>query len=841
MNASNPSTNGKDEPQRRQDETIDLHQSGPAVSEESGSDPFDRLAEEFAERCRRGETPSVSEYAARFPEYADKVRKLLPTVAMMEQLKRRMLQTRGKEAERPLPERLGDFRVLRELGRGGMGVVYEAVQESLGRHVALKVVHAVHLDARRLQRFQREAQAVAQLHHTNIVPIFGVGDHEGLPYYAMQYIQGNGLDALLETWREAGSFRGEDRARVAAHIGRQTAEALQYAHDQGILHRDIKPANLLIDGSQTVWLTDFGLAKVVGHDDLTASGDVIGTLRYLAPEALHGETTSRSDIYSLGLTLYELLTLKPPFGEVSPSELLHQVSQGEPARPRRIDPSIPRDLETIILKATARDPSHRYATAGALADDLRLFLEDRPIRAQRATFVNRLYRWSRRNRALAALAATAAGSLFLAAIIGWVSYAITMKALQGESNRRHEAEQERQRANENVALSLEVFGELFDRLAPEENFLAPPAGLTGHRPSSARGPGREGLGRRFAFGPGPGPGFDDGPPPDGPGHGPPPGEGPDGGPPFGEPGHRPGMPPDGDDDPFRGRPPGAGPRSRMASLSNDTELLQTVLDFFDRFAQKNETDPKLQGEAAWAFFKVGLINERLGHEAEAAKALDRSVSIFEGLVKRFPTAPEYRAKLVEIANMADAWSVAPATLPALEKRLHRAQGLVDQLVDEEPENTRLGINQLQVYAKYGIVQQRLGRKLEAEKAYRQALSLGDALVERASRKDRPRIDRADVCGVLARLEIEENRREQAREHLEAAAAGLRSVESNMAKAPPMADRYESLAESFKLIGDEAHAKQMTDIAEQIHANPGRPPLGSPDRERRPSRPPDGPA
>ena len=166
------------------------------------------MAEEFAERCRRGESPSIGEYEARFPEHAEKIRKLLPTVAMMEQF--RPAPT-GKRAEpsrpRPMPERLGEFRILRELGRGGMGVVYEAVQESLGRHVALKVIHHVHLDARRLQRFQREAQAVAQLHHTNIVPIFGVGEHEGLPYYAMQYIRGSGLDALLETWRRDASRR----------------------------------------------------------------------------------------------------------------------------------------------------------------------------------------------------------------------------------------------------------------------------------------------------------------------------------------------------------------------------------------------------------------------------------------------------------------------------------------------------------------------------------------------------------------------------------------------------------------------------------------------------------
>ncbi len=399
---------------------------------DSGHGLLDRLAEEFSERCRKGESPSIGEYEARHPEQAEKIRKFLATVAMMEQLKSASRPS-GKDQGQPMPERIGEFRVVRVLGRGGMGVVYEAVQESLGRHVALKAMHHVHLDAKRLQRFQRETRAVAQLHHTNIVPIFGAGEQDGLPYYVMQYIEGSGLDTLLETWRHGKPRRAEDRWRLVARIGVQAAEALEYAHEQGILHRDIKPANLLIDDQETVWITDFGLAKLVGQDDLTASGDVIGTLRYLAPESLRGETDRRSDVYSLGLTLYELLTLTPPYGELTPSELLKHVSDAEPTRPRKLDPAIPRDLETLVLKAIAREPHHRYATAGAMADDLKRFLDDRPIRARRATFVEQVWRWSRRNKTTAALAATAAASLLIAAIVGWVGYVVTTKSLAEES------------------------------------------------------------------------------------------------------------------------------------------------------------------------------------------------------------------------------------------------------------------------------------------------------------------------------------------------------------------------------------------------------------------------
>ncbi len=339
-------------------------------SEETDSGDFevretvDRLAEEFAERCRRGENPSIREYEARHPEYADAIGRLLPTVAVMEGLKHATTRDRHDEPAPAIPERLGEFRVVRERGRGGMGIVYEAVQESLGRHVALKVVHRVSLDTRRLRRFRRETEAIAQLHHTNIVPIFGVGEQDGLPFYVMQLIRGRGLDALLKEWQAGGPPPAEGRWRFAARVGKQAAEALQYAHQQGILHRDVKPANLLIDEQQTVWITDFSLAKLAGQDDLTASGDVIGTLRYLAPEGLRGEASPRSDVYGLGLTLYELLTLSPPFGVLSPSELLRHVGEMQPTRPRQLDPSIPRDLETIVLKAIAKEPGHRYESAG---------------------------------------------------------------------------------------------------------------------------------------------------------------------------------------------------------------------------------------------------------------------------------------------------------------------------------------------------------------------------------------------------------------------------------------------------------------------------------------------
>jgi serine/threonine protein kinase len=343
------------------------------------------------------------------------------------------------------PDQFGEYRLLRERCRGGMGIVYEAVQESLGRHVALKVLpFQAMLDPTHLERFRREAVAAARLHYTNIVPVFGVGEQHGLHYYAMQFIQGQGLHEVLQEVRrlrerqepardneaEAPGDSGDggsgakgasssesllDRAglstwsdshsrysRAVALIGVRVTEALAYAHSREILHRDIKPSNLMFDTRGTVWVTDFGLAKAEGLPDLTHTGDVVGTLRYLAPERLHGESDPRSDIYSLGLTLYELLALRPAFAEVQRVRLLQQISAEEPPRPRRLDRRISRDLETIVHKAMAKEPPQRYGSARELVEDLRRFLADRPMHARRTRFWEQTRRWCRRNRTVPA-------------------------------------------------------------------------------------------------------------------------------------------------------------------------------------------------------------------------------------------------------------------------------------------------------------------------------------------------------------------------------------------------------------------------------------------------------
>jgi serine/threonine protein kinase/WD40 repeat protein len=511
---------------------------------ESRRNPVEVLADEFLARYRRGERPALTEYTGKYPELADEIRDLFPALVMMEEAGRRDASLPG--AGHRMPDRVGDYRILREVGRGGMGIVYEAEHEALGRHVALKLLPPqAMLDSRHLARFQREARAAARLHHTNIVPVFGVGEQDGFHFYVMQFIQGLGLDeVLLELHRQrrqcpsgqsAGANEGANRVarearnrailddqsdspdrtsrtgaaelsialaaqhlmtgvfdRVAdgardvitlaesarppaapssnsyssssaadssaaqptglsatvttldagnsywqsvARIGVQVAEALDYASAQGVLHRDIKPSNLLLDMRGTVWITDFGLAKASDSDDLTGTGDIVGTLRYLAPERLHGRSDVLGDIYSLGVTLYELLTLRPAFEDSDRLKLFGALEREEPARPRIIDPTIPRDLETIVLKAIAKDPAERYQSPADMANDLKQFLEDRPIRARRATVTEHVWRWCRRNRTVAGLLVSVA--ILLSALSLGAGF---MNLLRVDRNRAKDAE-----------------------------------------------------------------------------------------------------------------------------------------------------------------------------------------------------------------------------------------------------------------------------------------------------------------------------------------------------------------------------------------------------------------
>jgi WD40 repeat protein/serine/threonine protein kinase len=470
---------------------------------------MEKLAEEFVRRYRKGERPSLTEYIQAYPEHAADIEDLFQALVMMEDLAPSddgmaspaspvSLIAPGLKSEDR--RRIGDYTLLREIGRGGMGIVYEAEQLSLGRRVALKVLTLPPGESTTvLERFRREARAAAQLHHTNIVPVHEVGQECGIYFYAMQLIAGQGLDEVVKELRQfraaSGTSAGptaqtgsvavsllnarfeapnllndgqearakvppdqaggnERRARTSllaphpsstsalslsagsdgsrssadsrryywsvARIGVQAAEALLYAHQRGIIHRDVKPSNLLLDTAGVVWVTDFGLAKTEDAG-VTQTGDIVGTVRYMAPERFSGACDRRADIYGLGLTLYELLTLAPAFDGADRLMLIDQIGKQEPRRPRAVDPRIPRDLETIVLKAIEKEPGRRYQSAEELAADLRRLLEDRPIRARRSAPWERTWRWCRRNPWIAVLAVTTAGFLMAASITLLVS------------------------------------------------------------------------------------------------------------------------------------------------------------------------------------------------------------------------------------------------------------------------------------------------------------------------------------------------------------------------------------------------------------------------------------
>jgi WD40 repeat protein/serine/threonine protein kinase len=450
------------------------------------NDPIlDDLLDELANRLQNGYAIDCEAILARYPKQAESLRRLLPAMEVMAGLgvsASRVAVSSRPTVFSPLDAGLGvlgDFRVVREVGRGGMGVVYEATQVSLGRRVALKVLpFAAALDSHQLQRFKTEAQAAAQLHHSNIVPVFWVGCERGVHYYAMQFIEGQTLAGLIQGQQSAASAgqpegsatpvaravsrrhagRAADNHRRVATLGIQAAEALDHAHRAGILHRDIKPANLLIDEHEKLWITDFGVARFVNDIGLTLTGNLVGTLRYMSPEQALARrliVDQRTDIYSLGATLYELLTLRPAVDGLDRLDVLRRIAEDDPIAPRRIDPATPRDLETIILKTLAKEPQDRYATAHDLADDLRRFLARRPIVARRPNLAEHVVKWLRRHpTAVASIV-----SVLVVAVIGLLTSLIAVNHERGRTAAK--ARELGERSNEVRRLAEKLEWELY--------------------------------------------------------------------------------------------------------------------------------------------------------------------------------------------------------------------------------------------------------------------------------------------------------------------------------------------------------------------------------------------
>jgi tetratricopeptide (TPR) repeat protein len=649
--------------------------------------------------------------------------------------------------------------------------------------VALKVLpFAAALDPRQLQRFKNEAQAAAHLHHPHIVPVYYVGCERGVHFYAMQFIDGQSLAALIHQLRQRAGLQAPASAgsadpgpappadfatpavaavftehsskspaffRTAADLGLQAALALEHAHQLGVLHRDVKPANLLVDARGHLWVTDFGLARFHGEAGLTLSGDLVGTLRYMSPEqalAQRGLVDQRSDVYSLGVTLYELLTLEPAWKGTDRQELLRQLEREEPRSPRALNRAVPKDLETIVLKATAKKPASRYATAQELADDLRRFLEDRPVRARRPTPLQRLARWSRRHRAVVG----AAVLLLLVAVAG---LAVSNVLIRREQAR---AEAQWQQAEANYHEARDAVDQMLAEVGHKWLADVPMMELVR----------RKLLERALAFYEG-----------------------------FLE---ERGSDPDLRQETGRAHGRVGEIRDLLGEHARGEQAYRAALEVQARLAAEHPDVPAYRRDLAVTHHNLGTLLRTTGRGPEAEGAYRQALDLREKLVADFPGVPTSRRDLASNHNSLGNVLQDAGRLREAKGAYDRALALQEELAAAFPAVPAFRQDLARSHNNRGIMLQETGRRREAEGAYRRALDLREKLVADAPAVPAFRQDLAQSHHSLGVLLQEAGRLPKA----EAACRRALALREKLAAAFPAVPAYRhELASSHNILGN----------------------------------------
>ena len=567
----------------------------------------------------------------------------------------------------PDEKRLGDFRLLREIGHGGMGVVYEAQQISLDRRVAVKVLpFAAVLDSKQIARFKNEAHAAAQLDHPNIVSVYAVGSDRGVHFFAMQFIDGQPLDRAIVELRERakpGSGPSTSRAasseerhesdsengstnrsflteistdrssyfRTVMKLGIQAAEALHAAHEYGVVHRDVKPSNLLLDGEGKLWVTDFGLARCQSENTLTQTGDLVGTMRYMSPEQTLGQSAlvdQRTDIYSLGATLYELLSFEPAFPGQEGPDLLRRLAEQDPRPLKELQPRIPTDLQTVVHKAMARRREDRYTTAQEFADDLQRVLDGKPTIAKPPTLTDRLAKWARRHQRFVL---SAAAVCFIAALgLATSTVLITRLKIRADQSTARATRFAREAQEAVERLGLDINEQLAD----------------------VRGAAQVRKG-----------------------------------------------------------------------------LLSTTLEYYQGFVEDAEDDPALRVDLALTYEKIATLSEGIGSTDQAIESHEKAIALFKQLVHDDPGNPEYRARLARCHNNLGLLFARSGSTGAARHAYEEAIRLQSQLTTQSPGNSQYIGDLARSHCNFGLLQSETGDAAAAEASFLHAIRLQEQLID----------------------------------------------------------------------------------------------------------------